>query len=66
MHTGSGCLSHEKEHPMRELDFGEIHSRINLLISENKSRPHTLRTASQLKVYEKQTKQNHGRSPSIS
>jgi hypothetical protein len=51
---------------MRELDFGEIHSRDNVFISENKSRSRAVWTAKKLKAYENQTKQSHGRSPFVS
>src|ERR1700720_3037495 len=51
---------------MRELDFGEIHSRNNFFISENKSRQRAVWTADKLKACENQAKPSHGRLPFVS
>jgi hypothetical protein len=52
----SGCLSHEKEHQMRDLGCTEIHSANLFCMSGHKSRSRAVGTANKLKAHEKQTK----------
>src|SRR5438876_2941982 len=60
------CLSYDNNQKMRSSDFREIQPRNNAFVSGNKSRPRTVWRANKLKAYEKQTKQSHGSSPSVS
>jgi hypothetical protein len=50
---------------MLRLDFKEIHRKNKASVTRNKLRQQTVSPAKKLKAYEKQTRQSHGRSPSV-